>query len=172
MEAILTGLSAQSAIILFSCLAGLVLGGQVLICLWMLVSLHLSTRERARLTKEVYGLLKKIEVLTSSKREKILKHYDGILQNLSTRLPPTIAAEVSQQIIETETKILRRIAELEPNLKNNLESRKKLDEIIHSMEGLERSIVVLASDTVRNVMIESRKSLMLESEEQEMELAA
>jgi len=155
-------------------MSGLVLGGQVLICVWMLVSLHLATKERARLTTEVFGLLKKIEVLTASRRERFIRHYDTILQALSNRLPPTIAAEVSQQIIETESKILRRVAELEPNLRDNLESRKKLEEIIHSMEGLERSIVTSASNTVKNVMLESRRTLLLESEveDDDIEIAA
>jgi hypothetical protein len=151
---------------------GLIVALQLLLTISMLISLRFSSRERVLINKEMYGLVRKLEGLTASRREQMLKHYDMMLEGLSTRLPPTIAAQTSQMIFDAESKILARLAELEPNLKDDEIARKKMDELIKTMESLERTIVVLAADAVKNVMVESRRSLLDEDKFSDISLAA
>lgn len=145
---------------------------QLILAVYMLASLRVASRERAELNKEMFGLLRKIEGLTATRREQMLKHYDKILENLSTRLPPTIAAQASATIFDTESKILARLAELEPAFAKDDASRRKMDELIKAMENLEQTIVALTADTVRKVMVESRRNLLDDEMYQEISLAA
>lgn len=145
---------------------------QFLLAAYMLLSLRMASSERALLNKEMFGLIKKLEGLTSSRREQMLKHYDKILASLSTRLPTTIAAQTSTMIFETESKILARLAELEPAFGKDESSKKKMDELIKSMENLEQTIVALTADTVRSVMVDSRRSLLDDDNFQDINLAA
>ncbi|MCB0311344.1 MAG: hypothetical protein KDD42_08915 [Bdellovibrionales bacterium] len=144
-----------------STLLGLVLAVQIGLAIYMVAALRISRREVASLNKEMFGLLRKLEGLTSSKREQMLKHYDRILESVANRLPTTIAAHTSETIFEAESKILARLAELEPRLKDGDEtSRQKMDDLIRTMEGLEQTIVALTADTVRKIMVDSRKNLL------------
>jgi len=138
----------------------------------MFIALRSSSKERAVLNKEMFGLLRKIEGLTSSRREQMLKHYDKILANLSTRLPTTIAAQASTMIFETESKILARLAELEPQLNKNGSDKRKMDELIQSMENLEQTIIALTSETVRKVMVDSRRTLLDDENMNDVSIAA
>lgn len=133
---------------------------QLFTSIYMALSIKAASRERNALNKEMFGLVKRIEALTSSRREQMLKHYDKILSSLAMRLPPTIAAQASTIIFETESKILSRLAELEPGFKNNEAARRKMDELIRSMENLEQTVVNITSEAVRKVMLESRSDLM------------
>jgi hypothetical protein len=168
----MTELSNQILPLGLAGLVGLFIGLQLILTAAILMSLRASARERSQLNKEMFGLVKRIEGLTSNRREQMLKHYDGMLEMLSTRLPPTIAAHTSQVIIDTESKILNRLAELEPNLRDDETSRKKMDELIASMEHLEQSIVASASDTVQRVMAEGRRSLLDDDKYADLTLAA
>jgi hypothetical protein len=150
----------------------LFIGLQLLVGIAILIGSRAAARERHLLHKEMYGLVKRIEGLTANRREQILKHYDEMLEHLATRLPPTIAAHTSNAIIETESKILQRLAELEPSLGNDESSRRKMDELIRSMEGLEKTIVALAADTVQRVMAEGRRSLIEAGSSDDFSLAA
>lgn len=132
---------------------------QVFLALTVLLVVRANSRDRAALEREMFGMMKKLEGLTATKREQVLKHYDTMLETLSMRLPPAVAAQTSKAIIDTESRILNRLAELEPNLKSDEESRKKMDELIRNMEHLEETIVATASDAVRTVMLDSRRSL-------------
>ena len=151
---------------------GLFVGLQLLLSIFMFAALRNSAKSRAQLDREMFGLVKKIEGLTAHRREQMLKHYDKILETLSSRLPPTIAAQTSQVIFETESKILARLAELEPNLSGDEAGRRKMDELIRTMEKLEQTIVVLAADTVRNVMVESRRNLIEQEDLSDERMAA
>jgi len=145
-------------LILGACMATLIVL-QLLTVIYMAISLRIASSERTRMNKEMFGLLRKIEGLTAHRRDQMLKHYDTILDNLSVRLPPTIAATTGQAIYEAESKILKRLAELEPDLKGDKDSQQKMNDLIKSMESLETMIVTLTSDTVQRVMIDSRKGL-------------
>lgn len=145
---------------------------QSIIALYMFIHLRIAAKEQAALSKEMFGLLKKLEGLTASKREQMLKHYDQILDNLSTRLPPTIAAHAGETIFETESKILSRLAELDPSLTKDGENKKKMEELVRSMESLEHTIISLTADTVKKVMVEARHSLMDEEKGFNSSLAA
>jgi hypothetical protein len=82
-----------------------------------------------------------------------------MLETLATRLPPAVAAQTSKLVVETESRIITRLAELEPDLKSNSESQKKMDELIKQLEHLEETLVSTASDAVRTVMLDSRRAL-------------
>lgn len=136
---------------------------QSIVALVTLVTLRSAGRERYQLNKEMFGLLRKLEGLTAQRREQMLKHYDQILETLSAQLPPTIANRARETIFEAESKILTRLAELEPNLKSDKEARRKMDELLNSVEKMEQTIVALAAETVHKVMVESRRELMDET---------
>ena len=140
-------------------LAGLLIGGSLLVNILTVVSLRTAAKERQLINRELFGLVKKIEGLTASRREQILKHYDGLLEVLSNKLPAAVATHTSQIIFDAEAKILTRLAELEPNLNSDEKGKQKLDELIRSMEGLEKTIVNLTSDAVRHVMVDGRRAL-------------
>jgi hypothetical protein len=151
---------SQEQIIFFVGLSGaLSLLLQVFLVLAVAIIMRAHSRERASMEREMFGLLRKLEGLTATKREQILRHYDSMLDTLSIRIPPAVAAQASKLVIDTESRILTRLAELEPNLKGDEESRRKMDELIKQMEHLEETIVATASDAVRSVMIDSRRSL-------------
>ena len=132
---------------------------QVFLVLAVAIIMRAHSRERASMEREMFGLLRKLEGLTATKREQILRHYDSMLDTLSIRIPPAVAAQASKLVIDTESRILTRLAELEPNLKGDEEGRRKMDELIKQMEHLEEIIVATASDAVRSVMIDSRRAL-------------
>ena len=131
---------------------------QFLFTLYLVVCLRSASRERRRLNLEMFGLLKKIEGITAHRREQMLRHYDKILENLSSRLPASVAAHAGECIFDAEAKILERLAEIEP-LADDDESREKLDAMIKSMESLEARIVSLTAEAVHTVMAESRRDL-------------
>ena len=151
--------SSPSATILM-CGFALIALLQVVVSALVFLSLRAANRERAVTTKELFGLMKKIEGLTASRREQVLKEYDKILESLTHRLPPIIAAQASESIIETESRILTRLAELEPSLKKDDVSFKKMDELIQSMEKLEQTLVTSTAETVERVLVESRTVLL------------
>ena len=145
---------------------------QLALSIFMLISLRISSKERSLLNREMFGLLKKLEGLTATRREQMVRHYDRMLEGLMKRLPPTIAAQTGQVIFDTESKILTRLAELEPSLKADESSRKKMDELIKSMESLDHTLISCTADTVRAVMAESRRSLLEDESMDEISLAA
>jgi hypothetical protein len=135
---------------------------QLGLALYLIASLRTANRDREQASREIFGLLKRLEGLTADRRERMVKHYDKILEGLTARIPTTVAAQASNLILETESKILARLAELEPNLKDDEGSRKKMDELITTMEKLERTLVSSAADTVQKAMAEGRRSLFEE----------
>ncbi|WKZ57596.1 MAG: hypothetical protein QY326_02725 [Bdellovibrionota bacterium] len=153
----------------------LVAGMAILIQLGLIVSMALAlraaAREQAKLHTEVFGLVRKLEGLTLSRREQVIKHYNRILETLSAQLPTTVAARAGQVIFDTESRMLEQLAELEPNLNANESSKRKLDELILSMERLEQTLVSLTAETVQKVMVEGRRSL-LESDQFDDSMAA
>jgi hypothetical protein len=126
----------------------------------VIFSLVKAGKERSAVHREMFGLMKKIEGLTSSRRDQLLKEYDKILESLTHRLPPIIASQASASIFETESRILTRLAELEPNLKRDDPSFKKMDDLIQSMERLEQTLVTSTAETVEKILIESRTGLL------------
>ena len=135
---------------------------QLIVALYMFFSMRAASRERAALSKEMFGLMKKIEGLTARRREQALVQFDRVLDALSVRLPTAIASKVSDLVFETERQILSRLAEIEPSLKDNAGDREKMEELICSMEKLEETVVAITSDSVQQVMMDSRRSLFQE----------
>lgn len=132
---------------------------QVVVAIGVGIALLRFKRESRAVHHEVFGMLKKIEGLTASRRDQILKEYDKMLETLGQRLPSTIAAQARSSIFETESKILSRLAELEPNLRRDDASFKKMDELISSMERLETTIITSASTAVEQILVESRTAI-------------
>lgn len=132
---------------------------QIVMALYVSGTMRIASRERNALNKEMFGLLKKLEGLTSTRREQTLRHYDKLLETLTHRLPPIVASHASDTISEMEAKILQRLAELEPNLEDSV-SRQKMDGLIKTMEHLEQTLVALTADTVQQVLSEGRRSLL------------
>jgi hypothetical protein len=117
------------------------------------------SRERQRLGRELIAVVKKIDGLTSDRREQILRHYDGILGELAAEMPERIVRETGHRIFEAESRILTRLAELEPDLKNDPVSREKMNELIEVMEYLETAVAEIAATTVRDALGEARQTV-------------
>lgn len=139
---------------------------------YMLINIKAASRERNKLNREIFGLTKKIEIMTSGQRELALKHYDRILAKLTHRLPGKIAEETGETIFATESRILSRLAELEPQLKTDITAKKKMEELIKNMEELERKVVSTTIEAVHKVMLESRGELLQEEKFTDTSLAA
>jgi hypothetical protein len=133
---------------------------QLLSVLCIFFSLRCAARERSKLAKEMFGLMKRIEGLTSGRRERLSAHFDKMQDTLALRLPTSVSAKASELILETEAKVLARLAELEPNLKSSPAARKKMESLVCSMENLEETMVAITADTVHQVLIESRRDLL------------
>ena len=142
--------------LIFGVLAAL----QLLLAFCMGISLLVAARERRTLHREMFGLLKKIEGLTATRREQMIRHYDRMLEGLSLRLPPAIAAQASSRIFDMESRILTRLSELEGSQGQDQSNRAKMEELVKSMESLEQTVVALTSETVKTVMLDSRKRLL------------
>lgn len=112
-------------------------------------------------TRELLSLTKRLEGLTALRRERMVRHYDAMLATLSTRLPTSVASQVSPLVVEAEAKILRRLEELEPAMTDE-GAKQKMSDLVKSMERLEHTIVSLTADTVQQVMHEGRRSLLEE----------
>lgn len=153
-------INPQTMPLLFAVINGFLLIIQLFILGMAFSGLRTSSRERLEHSKELFGLVRKLEGLTASKREQMLKHYDTILERLSSQIPPLVAAQTSNVIFETESKVLSRLAEIEPDLKNDERGKLKMEDLIRSMESLEKTIVTLTSDAVERVMVESRRDLL------------
>lgn len=164
-------LSSLPTLAFFSLIAGMVLI-QSLLTVYLLASLRTANKERSEVHREIFGLMKKIEGLTATRRETMLRQYDKILENLAKRLPPTIAAQAGQRIFETESKILSRLSEIEPTHLQSEETKKKIEDLIRTMENLEHTIVVLTSDTVQKVMVDARRDLFEDEQFSDISLAA
>ncbi len=126
----------------------------------LVLALRRFRSERQAVSQELFGLVKKVEGLTATKREQFQRQYDRLLQDLTKRLPTTIASEASTAIFETESLILTRLAELEPNLRRDDISFKKMDDLIKSMEQLEHTLIASTAQTVERVLVESRSGLL------------
>lgn len=132
---------------------------QFILSIYIGFAVRSALREHHILSREMFGVMRKIEGLTAHRREIFMRQYEKLMDSLSARLPTTISAHASEAIFETESKILKRLAELEPHLADDEVSKRKMDDLIASMEKLDKTIVALTSDTVRKVMLESREQL-------------
>ena len=148
----------ENTIVVLIGIGGLLLF-QLLTTLFMAITLWAASRDRASLSKEMFGLMRKIEGLTANERDLMLKHYDNILEDLSSRLPSSIAAQAGDMIFQTESQVLTRLAELEPNLASDEDTRLRMDKLIQSMENLEARVVSITAEAVENVMAENRRDL-------------
>lgn len=135
---------------------------QLFVCVSIRRSFRAEREERQRYYKELFGLLKKLEGLTAYRREVMLKHYDSILGGLEKELPQILGAELGESIVQTESALLSRLADLDPRLKHDPDARRKLDQLIVSMEGLEREVVKITTETVSRALSENRQHFMLE----------
>ena len=140
----------------FFAVIGLVLTIQFVMALGLYILFRINLKDINRLNKETYGLVKKIEVLTADRREHIQNYFDKLFEHLSKRLPHLISDQASEHIFQTESAILKRLAELEPNFKKDQVSQQKMNELIQSMESLEKTMVSLTANAVEKALEEER----------------
>lgn len=146
---------------LFYILAGCCIGlcvTNVLLAVFVFASARSSRKAMDGTLKELFGVMKKIEGLTSGRRAQILREFDKILDGLSARLPTVVAARANDSVFETESGILKRLAEIDPAIKNE-ENKDKLDELIRSMEQLQEAVVSSVSETVRKALDDARREI-------------
>lgn len=132
---------------------------QGLLNLSMLMYIRASGRESSALNRETFGLVKKLEGLTATKREQMLLHIDKLLEDLEISLPNSISKEAGQRIYEVESRILSRLAELEQLLEKDPYSKQKIEDLIKSVEGMERSVITAAAQQAKKVVLDNRNSL-------------
>ena len=130
----------------------------VLLSIWVLSATRSMAKENSCLNKEMFGLVRRIEGLTSHRRDQVLNQFDRLVETLSSRIPTMVAAKASERIFETESTILKRLAELDPEISNE-DGKEKLDSLIQSMESLEKTLVAHTATAVHQVMLENRKNL-------------
>jgi hypothetical protein len=111
-----------------------------------------------KLTRETYGLYRKIEGLTADERGRFKIQFSELKQTLTKELPPTIAAKAGTLIFEAESEVLRRLAEIEPNIRGDREAQKKMHDLIQKMEKLEATLIGATSDAVRSVLEQREES--------------
>lgn len=133
----------------------------VLAVIWSLGIVRAANKEHRRLNREMFGLVRKIEGMTSHKREQVLHHFDKLVETLANRIPTLVAAEAGEKIFETESAILRQLAELQPQPESE-EEREKLDMLIKNMEALESTVVAHTASAVHQVMQENRRVIFEE----------
>jgi len=125
-----------------------------------IVYLRRLAREVLAANREMFGLTKKMEAMTASRRAHFVHEYDKIVNQLLRKLPANIAAKAGDSIFTTQKQILTRLAELEQLAGTDRESRKQMEEIILSMEQLEAQLVRVTADTVIEVMSDTRKRIL------------
>lgn len=135
---------------------------QLAVAIGVFLSLQSAARERAEYRRELTELLQKIDLLTTPTRERIIGRYDGMLADLVEQVPERVLRETGQKIFDTESRIIARLAELEPDLKRDPIGREKMNEIIESMESLESSISSIAAETVGGALRAARAELLEE----------
>ena len=130
------------------------------ILLGCIIYLRRLAHEISASNREVYGLTKKMEAMTASRRAHFVHEYDKIVNQLLRKLPANIAAQAGDSIFVTQKEILTRLAELEKVTGKSKESSKQMEQIILSMEQLEAQLVRVTADTVIEVMGDTRKRIL------------
>lgn len=116
--------------------------------------------ERGRLHQELFGLMKRIDGLSSGRRALITYQFDNMLESLSKQLPTRIASEAGQKILDTESQILKALSEIEPALAGDKLLESRLEQVVHSMENLETVVVSVTCESVRQAIVDVRQSLL------------
>ena len=156
-------LGSQNIIVVLSILCLLALVLQICIAAYLYISSRASHKAMNDSVRELYGIMKKIEGLTATRREQLMLEFDRIVQTLSLRLPTVVSAHVGDAVFDAESKILKRLAEVDPSIKDE-KNKEKMDELIKSLEGLQESLVTVTTETVRKALLDARKDLPVESE--------
>lgn len=127
---------------------------QVILSVYMTIVLLVSSRDRKQLNRETFGLLRKIEGLTSEKQQQLRSQYARAIAGLQDRLPIAIASQVGERIYQTESAILRELAALQPNLADP-SAKRRFDDLIKTMESLEEDLIRVTAETVHTILEES-----------------
>lgn len=126
---------------------------------WVLLFLvRSSVKEQRQLAKEIFGLYRRIEVLTADDREKLVIYLNRVIDDLAESIPELVSNKASRAIFETESQILKRLTEIEP-LINDQQTKDKLHQLISSMEQLEGEVVAVTTKAVREAMTKTREEL-------------
>jgi hypothetical protein len=138
----------------------IVLALQVSVAFYLLGKLQFASQERSKLYLELFGMLRKIEGLSSGRRALISHNLDIMLERLAKQLPSRIAAEAGEVIYKTESSMLKVLADLEPNLPQMPAMKERVEKLVISMESLESTVVSLTSETVRQAIMDTKRSIL------------
>lgn len=116
--------------------------------------------ERGKLHQELFGLMRRIEGLSTGRRALITYQFDNMLESLIKQLPTRIASEAGQRIFDTESQILKALSEIEPALGEDKVLHSRLEQVLHSMENLEAVVVSVTCESVRQAIVDVRHSLL------------
>lgn len=136
----------------FALIAFVSFTGVSLLSAYVLLIMRRTAKEVRDTHRELFGLMRKIEGMTSDKREALqfaIKEISGVLEQ---KLPEMISNRTGEYIFETEKVILQRLAELEPNFKNDMVAQAKMNELIQMMESLERTVTGITEQAVKEVL--------------------
>ena len=138
----------------------IVLALQISVALYLLGKFQFASKEQSRLYHELFGILRKIEGLSSGRRALIAHNLDILLEQLVKQLPSRIAAEAGEIIYKTESSMLKALADLEPNLPQLPGMKERVEKLVVSMEGLESTVVLLTTETVRQAILDTKRSIL------------
>jgi hypothetical protein len=138
----------------------IVLAFQVSVTLYMIGKFQFANQERTRLYHQLFGILRKIEGLSSGRRALIAHNLDILLEQLAKQLPSRIAAEAGEIIYKTESSMLKALADLEPNLPQMPGMKERVEKLVVSMESLESTVVLLTTETVRQAILDTKRSIL------------
>lgn len=130
-----------------------------------------EAKTRERFLRGVYGILKKIEGLTADRRTQMLFRYDQLVERLQRRLPTIVANRISAEIEELESGIISRLSAIDADLLSDGGDPEELEQLLKTMERLERAVLTITTDTVRESLNEGRQVFSSQSSS-DMEEAA
>lgn len=148
-----------AGLVVFMMTAGLLLL-QLALALFALHRCRAAERERGQLHQELFGIMKRIEGLSTGRRALITYQFDNMLDLLIKQLPTRIASEAGQRIFDTESQILKVISEIEPGVGENGVLRERMEQVVKSMENLEAVVVSVTCESVRQAIVDVRTTLL------------
>lgn len=150
---------SDPALIVFLMTIGLLLL-HVCVILFSIYRTKVAETDGARLRQELFGLMRRIEGLSTGRRALITYQFDNMLESLVKQLPTRIANEAGQRIVDTESQILKALSEIEPALAEDRVLQSRLEQVLHSMENLEAVVVSVTCESVRQAIVDVRQTLL------------
>ena len=126
----------------------------------LIVGMRSGVREREKHRRELGRLREKVEILTAPSTARYLSECNTLFSELLQSLPAVVKRQAGAQIFDIESRILTRLAELEPDLRRDPHSRGRMNELIESMESLEGAVCTIAAETLQGGLQEAHKRIL------------